>query len=78
MHIYPWQIDPTPSSKQAYISGKPVHHISFICRGCYYPLHRGSSGTGPTAMDRRQNTITDVMMVFILDQGMILNSSQWE
>ena len=25
----------------------------------YYPLHRGSSGTGPTAVDREQNTITD-------------------
>ena len=45
-------------------------------RRCYYPLHRGSSCTGPMAVDREQNTMTDVVMVFILDQGMILNSSQ--
>ena len=25
-----------------------------------YSLHRGSLGTGPTAVDREQNTITDV------------------
>ena len=34
MHIYPWQIDPTPSSKQALISGKPLHQRSFI----YLPM----------------------------------------
>ena len=28
------------------------------------------------AVDREQYTITDVVMIFILDQGMILNSSQ--
>ena len=47
-----------------------------MCHGHYYPLHRGSSCTGPTAVDREQNTITDVAIVFILDQGVILNSSQ--
>ena len=26
----------------------------------YYPLHRGSSGTGPTAVDREQKTLADV------------------
>ena len=26
----------------------------------YYPLHRGSSGTGPMTVDREQNTITDI------------------
>ena len=26
----------------------------------YYPLHRGSLGTGPMAVDREQNTITDI------------------
>ena len=35
-----------------------------------------SSCTGPMMVDREQNTMTDVAMVFILDQGMILNSSQ--
>ena len=30
MNVYPWEIDPTPSYKQAYISGKPLHQISFI------------------------------------------------
>ena len=47
----------------------------YCCR-CYYSLDRGSSCTGPTAVDREQNTITDVAMIFILDQGMIPNSSQ--
>ena len=49
----------------------------YICvLGVNTPLHRGSSCTGPMAVDREQKTITDVAMVFILDQGMILNSSQ--
>ena len=26
----------------------------------YYPLCRGSSGTGPMVVDREQNTVTDV------------------
>ena len=26
----------------------------------YYPLHRGSLGTGPTVVDREQNTLTDI------------------
>ena len=26
----------------------------------YYSLHRGCSGTGPMAVDREQNTITDI------------------
>ena len=53
-----------------------IMQIWYSCFRCYYPLHRGSSCTGPTVVDKEQNTITDVVMVFILDQGMILNSSQ--
>ena len=30
IHIYPWQIDPTPSSKIAENSAKPLHQTSFI------------------------------------------------
>ena len=26
----------------------------------YYPLHMGSLGTGPTVVDREQNTMTDI------------------
>ena len=30
IHIYPWQIDPTPFTNPPYISGKPLHQICFI------------------------------------------------
>ena len=56
-------------------NSKIVLNISY---GCYYPLCRGSLCNGPMVVDREQNTITDDVMVFILDQSMILNSSQHE
>ena len=36
MYIYPWHTDPTPSSNQAQISGKPLHHISSYIAECTY------------------------------------------
>ena len=38
----------------------PTLGTRFSLSWAYYSLHRGSSGTGPIAMDREQNTITDV------------------
>ena len=30
----------------------PTLGARFSCHGCYYPLHRGSSGTGAMAVDK--------------------------
>ena len=38
----------------------PTLVARFSLSWAYYPLHRGSLGTGPMAMDREQNTITDI------------------
>ena len=38
----------------------PTLGARFSLLWAYYPLHRGSSGTGPMAVDREQNTITDI------------------
>ena len=44
-----------------------AYGIADCCR-CYYPWQKGSSCTGPTAVDRIQNTINGVVKIFILDQ----------
>ena len=38
----------------------PTLGARFSLSWAYYPLHRGSSGTGPMVVDREQNTITDI------------------
>ena len=38
----------------------PTLAARFSLSRAYYPLHRGSLGTGPMAVDREQNTIIDI------------------
>ena len=53
----------------------PTLGASFSLSWAYYPLHRGSSGTGPMAVDREQNTVIDDKDGIYSGGGMALTSS---